>query len=229
MRPIDKGAAPAVYADYRDALDDIEQRLGRYCSYCERPLGTGLAVEHKTPKGIHPDQALDWDNFLLSCVNCNSVKGEKDLGEGETLWPDEHNTVLAVDYASGGFVGVNPVLGGDLAKRARALVDLIGLDRHMAEEFPEPARRDRRWQQREEAWATAESCLAKYQRQSQAEAALELVVEAALGHGFFSVWLSVFDQFPPVKRALVERFAGTATACFDSLGRPVPRDAALGI
>ena len=229
MRPIDKGAAPAAYADYRDALNDLELRLGHYCSYCERRLGTGLAVEHKTPKGIHPDQALVWGNFLLSCVNCNSAKGQKDLGEGETLWPDEHNTVLAVDYERGGFVGVNSALDGDLAKRASALVDLIGLDRHIAEGFPEPAPRDNRWQQREATWAIAESCLAKYEQQNRAEAALDLVVEAALGHGFFSVWLSVFDEFPHFKRALVERFTGTATACFDSLGRPVPRVAALGI
>lgn len=162
-------------------------------------------------------------------MNCNSVKDEKDLGEGETLWPDEHNTVLAVDYRRGGFVGVSAALDGDLANRARALVDLIGLDRHVVEGFPDPARRDNRWRQREAAWRVAESCLAKYQRQDQAEAALDLVVEAALGHGFFSVWLSVFDEFPDVKRALVASFAGTSTACFDSQGRPVPRTATLGV
>lgn len=215
MRPIDKGVAPSTYTDYRDALDDLENRLGRNCSYCERPLGTGLGVEHKAPKSIHPDRTLDWGNFLLGCVNCNSVKGQKDLGEGETLWPDEHNTVLAVAYERGGFVEVSSALAGALAERARALIDLVGLDRHAAEGLPQPARRDRRWQQREEAWAIATSCLAKYERQNQAEEALELVVQAALGHGFFSVWLSVFDRIPDVKRALVRRFNGTAKECFD--------------
>lgn len=63
MRPIDKGAAPAAYRDYRDARKDLEQRLGLYCSYCERRFRTGLAVEHKAAKGIHPDQALDWDTL----------------------------------------------------------------------------------------------------------------------------------------------------------------------
>lgn len=229
MRPVDKGAAPAAYTNYQDARDDLVKRLGRYCSYCERRLPTGLAVEHKAPKSIHPDRSMDWDNFLLGCANCNSVKDAKDLEEGETLWPDEHNTVLAVDYECGGFVDVSPALGGDLAKRARALIDLVGLDRHEAGGFPAPARGDKRWRQREEAWATAALSLAKYEKQHQVEAALELVVEVAVSLGFFSVWLSVFDDFPDVKRALIERFPGTATACFDLQGRPVPRDVALGV
>ena len=228
MRPIDKGRSPVAYSDYREALDDLEQRLGRYCSHCERRLGTGLAVEHKAPKSVHPNRALDWGNFLLSCVNCNSVKGDKDVRAGETLWPDEHNTVLAIRYARGGFVEVGPALPAGVADRARALIDLVGLDRHKAKGFPSPARRDRRWQQREEAWAVAVSCLANYQRLSQTAQALELVVEAAQGHGFFSVWLSVFADFPAARRALVEGFPGTARACFDGLGRPVPRTA-LGV
>ena len=225
MRPIDKGDAPDVYKDYRDALGALEERLGRYCSYCERRLGIGLAVEHKAPKSIHLGRILDWDNFLLSCVNCNSVKDQKDLGEGDTFWPDEHNTVLAVAYTRGGFVDVSASLHGDLADRARNLIDLVGLDRHAADGFPAPARRDQRWQQREEAWAIATSCLARYERQNQAEDALELVVQAALGQGFFSVWLSVFDGIPDVKRALVRRFDGTAKECFDHQGVPVPRTA----
>lgn len=223
MRPIEKGQAPRVYEDYRVALDDLEARLGRYCSYCERRIGTGLAVEHKAPKDSHPGRRLDWNNFLLSCVNCNSVKSMKDLGEGKTLWPDEHNTVLAVAYESGGFVRVAPALGGDLAARARSLIDLVGLDRHWAEGFPPPARRDRRWQQREETWKAATRCLANYERQNRTQAALECIVDAALGYGFFSVWLSVFADFPDVKRALVGSFAGTAADCFNRQGQPVPR------
>lgn len=228
MRPIDKGQAPTAYQDYRHALGDLEQRLGLYCSYCERRLGIGLAVEHKVPKRVHPDRALDWSNFLLSCVNCNSVKGDKDLGEGDTLWPDEHNTALAITYHKGGFVEADPALGAALAARTKALIDLVGLDRHVADGSPAPARRDKRWQQREEAWAVAAWSLAKYEQQNQARDALEQVVKAALGYGFFSVWMSVFADFPDVKRALVLRFEGTAGECFDTHGVPLPRTA-LGV
>ena len=95
MRPIDKGQAPRVYSAYGDAVGDLEARLGTYCSYCERRVPTGLAVEHKAPRNVHPGRELDWDNFLLSCSNSNSVKGDTDLADEDTLWPDLHNTLLA--------------------------------------------------------------------------------------------------------------------------------------
>ena len=104
MRPIERGTAPKVYAAYRDAIGDLEDRLGRYCSYCERLLQIGLAVEHKAPKSLYPDGELVWDNFLLGCSNCNSVKDDKDVDDDGTLWPDKHNTLLALAYSKGGFV-----------------------------------------------------------------------------------------------------------------------------
>ena len=228
MRPIDKGPAPADYEVYQNALDDLEQRLGRYCSYCERRFPASLEVEHMSPKSRHPDQALDWGNFLLGCRNCNAVKGFTDLPDGTTLWPDEHNTFLAITYERGGFVRVSSALPRHLMGRARALIDLVGLDRHADDEFPDPARRDRRWLQREEAWAVAEKCRANYERLGQAEDALHLVLVAAQSSGFFSVWLAVFVGHPAVKRALIERLEGTAARCFDSQGQPVPRTA-LGV
>ena len=104
MRPVERGAAPREYARYGDAIDDLEERLGRYCSYCERRLPIGLAVEHMAPKSLHPDREVDWDNFLLGCTNCNSVKDVADVADGDILWPDRHNTMLAVAYSRGGFV-----------------------------------------------------------------------------------------------------------------------------
>lgn len=223
MRPIDKGDAPSLYTDYSAALGDLEHRLGLYCSYCERRLPSGLAVEHKAPKRTYPHRELDWHNFLLSCQNCNSVKGETDLAEDEVLWPDKHNTFLAIAYERGGYVRTSEELPSNLSPRAKALIDLVGLDRHFCNGFPSPARRDRRWQQRESVWQAAERCLAKYEDLNQAEEALQLVLEVACGHGFFSVWLTVFDQHVNVKRALIRHFAGTAPCCFNQEGQAVPR------
>ena len=42
MRPVDKGAAPAVYTHYKNARVDLIGRLGDYCSYCERQIETHL-------------------------------------------------------------------------------------------------------------------------------------------------------------------------------------------
>ena len=106
MRPIERGSAPRTYARYADAIGDLEGRLGRYCSYCERRLPTSLAVEHMAPKNPHQDRELDWSNFLLACVNCNSIKRDKDAAEDDILWPDRHNTMLALAYSRGGFVRV---------------------------------------------------------------------------------------------------------------------------
>ena len=223
MRPIDRGSAPRAYAYYGDAIDDLAGRLGRYCSYCERRLPTNLAVEHMSPKSLHEELRLDWNNFLLGCVNCNSVKGDDDVAEGDVLWPDRHNTMRAIDYYPGGFVRAAEDLGDDLHRRSRRLLDLVGLHRHVADGFPEPAPRDRRWEQREEAWAAAEKCRADFVSLGEAGSALGLVLEAARFCGFFSVWMTVFREFADVKQALVEEFPGTARRCFDHAGNAIRR------
>lgn len=228
MRPVDKGPAPAAYTDYADAICDFENRLGTYCSYCERRVPAGLAVEHKAPKCIYPERELDWDNFLLSCSTCNSVKGTSDVLDEETLWPDKHNTFLAIAYERGGFVGTNRALPAHIMSCAKTLIDLVGLDRHMAAGLPRPSRRDTRWQQRDSAWCAAERCLANYENLRGSETALQFVLEAARGYGFFSAWLTVFDNHPNVKHALIELFNGTCDSCFDQNGTAIPRTA-LGV
>ena len=52
-------------------------RIGSYCSYCGMRLDACLAVEHIQPKVLRPDLLTTWINLLLSCANCNSVKGGK--------------------------------------------------------------------------------------------------------------------------------------------------------
>ncbi|MDE0205381.1 MAG: HNH endonuclease [Candidatus Tectomicrobia bacterium] len=223
MRPIEKGVAPNTYTDYRDAIADLEDRLGRFCSYCERPLKIGLAVEHVAPKELRPDLALVWENFLLACLNCNSVKGEKVVSIDGVLWPDIHNTLLALAYLKGGFVKVAKGLHSVVDRRARALIDLVGLDRHKAKGWPKPARRDQRWRDREEAWAAAELCRDFFESSGGSDKALGLVVVTAKGYGFFSVWFFVFASHSLVKRALIDAFPSTAATCFNSSGAPIRR------
>lgn len=220
MRPIERGTAPRPYAAYGDAIGDLEDRLGRYCSYCERLLQIGLAVEHKAPKSLYPDRELVWDNFLLGCSNCNSVKDDKDVDDDGTLWPDKHNTMLALAYSTGGFVQVAEGLGADLSQRAQVLIDLVGLDRHNAKGWPRPAKRDQRWRDREEIWAMAESLRDRF---DNSNVMLDLIILVAKGYGFFSVWFVIFGRHGSVRRALIEAFPGTATSCFNAQGEPVKR------
>ena len=146
MRPIERGPAPRANAEYGDAIFDSVDKLGRYCSYCERRLPTNLAVEHMSPMSLNEALKLDWINFLLGCVNCNSVKGDDDVAEEDVLWPDRHNTMRAIDYSAGGFVRAVEDLGYDLNRRTTGLLDLVGLHRHFADGYPDPAPKDLRWE-----------------------------------------------------------------------------------
>ena len=223
MRPVSRGAPPKVYTSYRQAIGDLEERLGVYCSYCERRLPASLAVEHMAPKSCHPTQLLDWNNLLLACVTCNSVKGEIDIADDDVLWPDRHNTLLALAYLPGGLVETAAGLAYDLRGRAQALINLVGLDRHDLKGRPKPTRRDERWRQREEMWNVAAKCLDSFETLGASDEALELLLNAAKGYGFFSVWFVIFNEHPKVKRALIDSFPGTEESCFNAEGVPVAR------
>jgi hypothetical protein len=50
---VDRGLAPRSYQQYEDAIEDLTAQLGKYCSYCERYISIGLAVEHVSKACIH--------------------------------------------------------------------------------------------------------------------------------------------------------------------------------
>ncbi|MES2707094.1 MAG: HNH endonuclease signature motif containing protein [Verrucomicrobiota bacterium] len=225
MRPVSRGDAPRAYRKYEDAIGDLEERLGTYCSYCERRLPVSLAVEHVAPKSLDSSRKTDWANFLLACTNCNSAKGDQPTSEGDFLWPDRDNTLRAFTCESGGFVTVAASLPGSIGLKARALIDLVGLNRHKKHGWPRPARRDKRWTQRADTWELAEKwekAIAAFSPEGRQQA-VELVRDLALGYGFFSVWMTVFADEADIRLALIKAFSGTATDCFDKSGNMVPR------
>ena len=146
-----------------------------------------------------------------------------DVADDETLWPDRDNPMLVINYSKGGFVRVGGSLGTSIEQRARKLVQLVGLDRHKARGWPDPAERDKRWQQREEVWATAEHCLKNFKALQASDEAKQLVLNVAKGYGFFSIWFHLFGDHPEVRLSLIEEFAGTAIECFDNAGSPIKR------
>lgn len=90
MRPVNKGKSPKTFSKYREAAPYLEDRLGRYCSYCEMPIFNAPEVEHIEARS-RGGAECDWNNMLLSCKYCNTRKGAKvAVGEREEyLWPDE--------------------------------------------------------------------------------------------------------------------------------------------
>jgi len=223
MRPVERGPAPRTYAKYGDAIEDLEARLDIYCSYCERRLPTSLAVEHVVPKDLSPELETEWTNFLLGCTNCNSVKGAKPVDVSDFLWPDRDNTFLAFTYVKGGFVSLADNLSETQKVQAQALLDLVGLQRHKAPGWGNPAPRDKRWQQRDEVWAAAERSLELLEKLGGVDEAVEQILIAAKGYGFFSIWMTIFNDYPDVKKGLIQRFIGTASTCFDPDGNPLNR------
>jgi hypothetical protein len=114
---------------------------------------------------------------------------------------------------------VNPLIQA----RALNLIELVGLHRHEAEGWPDPADRDNRWHQRDEAWGLAELCLRNYEELECSNPAKLLVIVAAKGYGFFSIWMSVFCDHRDICLSLIREFNGTAIDCFDGDGWPVNR------
>jgi uncharacterized protein (TIGR02646 family) len=92
MRPIDKGDAPFVAAEYTQFRNVLTERLGAYCSYCEHPLSDLVPIEHVQPKSLYPALINEWDNLLLACYSCNSAKGDADVTLAQYRFPDTSNT-----------------------------------------------------------------------------------------------------------------------------------------
>ena len=157
MRPITRPDARKVYKKYQDAIGDLEDCFGTYCSYCERRFPGALAVEHVSPKSLDPARKTDWSNFLLSCGNCNSCKGAKPTNNTDFLWPDRDNTLKAFAFLAGGLVEPIKTLDPQIKAKAIALIELVGLDRHPGQPKPKkPKKRDMRYLEREEKWKLAQ-------------------------------------------------------------------------
>ena len=224
MRPVNKGQAPCSYSEYRDAYQDLVDRIGDYCSYCERQIETHLAVEHIQPKSRDPQLRNEWSNFLLACVNCNSCKGNTDVDLTEFFWPDSDNTLLAFDYLEDGRLSQHPSLASGDRAIAQATIELFGLDREPGHIDPSkrPTSSDIHWRRRQEAWQLAQKELNRLRNQDT-ENIRELIVKVATGRGLFSIWMKVFEDDSDMRNRLIRGFKGTAEDCFNSNGNAVPR------
>lgn len=222
MRPIVRGPCPKndndediQFAKYQEALPYLIDRLGRFCSYCERHIPTSLAVEHirpKKPQGSKvtiEERELDWENFLLACANCNSSKANTDVTIEDYLWTDRDNPFYALEYAEGGRVFPSPYVSEDLRKRAENIIHLVGLNKNP----PEIASAsDKRWIDRLDAWGMA----TRYQKSGLSKVAAYEHLEAILKKcGHWSIWMTVFKDEPVMLQWLVETFPNTCTECFD--------------
>lgn len=214
----------AIYKPYQSAKYPLGANIGEYCSYCERPVSdAALAVEHIQAKGITKYAHLEfsWTNFLLSCARCNGTdnKGTKDVVLTNIHLPHLNNTMLSIHYGQGGLVQIHPnlIAGSPEYQKAKTLIELVGLDKCPAKLG------DNRWRRRDDVWKLAVRYEDKYR---QTNTTIEDIIELAKPRGFFSIWFTVFEDHPDVKKALILNFSGTTTTCFDSQNNfnPIPRN-----
>lgn len=233
MRPVRRGASPIAmdFADYTEAKAELVSRLGLYCSYCERRIATGLEVEHVQPKGLAAYRALigRWTNFLLACRNCNAIKSDKDVVFADYLLPDRDNTFAAYRYSADGKIAVEAGLTDRQRAMGEASLRLVGLERPVQEFLYSNGRMVAldRVSQRMEVWGIAESARLDVEENPGVEAVRRGAVRAALGEGYFSVWMTVFAGDVDMRNRLIEAFSGTReSGCFSggtaAVVRPAP-------
>lgn len=222
MRPVSRGPAPPnPFSDYRAAFPYLVDRLGMYCSYCERPLPTSLAVEHVEPKFWQPALRVVWDNFLLACTNCNSTKGDDNVQLDELLLPDRDNTAMAFEYDDQGRIEAAAHLDPGLRALAVKTLTLTGqnndirIPRDLALRGVAIGRRS----QRRNAWLEALDARDDL-AQCPTDAVRRRIVAEAVARGFFSIWMKVFEADPDMRLRFIAAFKGTAADCFDAGGLP---------
>lgn len=222
MRPVIRGACPTeddgtprVFKSYPMARGSLITQLGECCSYCEVHLDTSLAVEHVQPKkppgAVVNDlsRELSWENFLLACTNCNSIKSNEDVVLDDYVWPDRDNTFLAINYQQGGIVKAAP---GVDEVRANRIIELVGLDKVPSIADQENEASDRRWNNRREAWDIALESKKNLALLNFPVMRAQIVLQI---QGFWSIWMTVFKDDPDMIERILKCIPGTAEHCFD--------------
>lgn len=192
--------------DYKSARNDLADRIGWYCSYCEMPVANMLEVEH-----VHPVNRggleLDWDNFLLSCRYCNGVKSDRNTSRIGYFWPDTDNTTHVFTYSEDRII--EPISGLLPFHQRCAIdtIDLMGLNR-TPHSHNEPTDADSRWIRRIEAWGIIHESYHDW-LENQTEAFARQIGRTASGHGFYSLWIKRFAGIDTVIDAINQSFRGT--------------------
>lgn len=200
MRAIDKGLSTNTYTKYGDARHDLAAIIGYYCSYCEMGTNNMIEVEHIHPIN-HGGDELNWDNFLLSCKYCNTVKSNRNLNRTGYFWPDIDNTDLLFEYfLDSRVLDVNTVLSVPIQNNAKALIDLVGLDRYPGNEN-EPTEADTRWILRDEALIVAKNSYNNWyliKSETDTGSPIRIIMAQQIAQtsliGFYSVWCKVFEN-----------------------------------
>ena len=221
VRPIDKGESPySKINHYGEAEPYLNQRIGRYCSFCEMPIFHVPEVEHREGKASGGD-LTDWENLLYGCKYCNTRKLQKiKVGEADKwIWPDKDNTFLAFTYTNG-IPNINEIylktIDVNMLEKAKGLYEGVGLGHYPKNESD----KDKRWQRRIVTLGIAEDSRRAWLKMKNSEfkeEELKQIITMAMQTGFFSIWMMVFHDDSEVKCELIKNFPGTAEKYFNRI------------
>ena len=105
------------------------------CMYCLDSHGTD--IEHFWPKTRYPDRMFVWLNLLLSCAECQRIKGTKfPLKDGSPLLIDptaeQPWDFLDFDPVTGNLVARFDPANSEFSSKGSATVDVLQLDQREA-------------------------------------------------------------------------------------------------
>lgn len=234
MRPIDKGNIPTIdglpktVSDYKDWRQDLIDRIGNCCSYCNMNLNDSPQVEHVVPKALHKDLELEWSNMLLACGPCNRAKSNHNYDSDQHYQPDYHNTHLAFDYA----VISHPTKPNTYAcivcpsenehvnrEKAERTIKLLKLD----EVISNSRATDLRWKYRHEAFISAQLWRESWDKfgKDHSDHFIPLLKDNVKAKGFFSIWYNVFKDVEAIISELLQVFVGTNKRAFSAKYHPI--------
>ena len=153
-----------------------------------------IEVEHILPQNQH-GAIVDWNNFLLSCKYCNTIKSDHNNNLIDYVWPDLDNTDLVFTYSEANVIEPNSTLNNALKPKAQLTIKLTGLDRIPGSHI-EPTKADTRWKSRKETWDLAKLSFIDW-KEAPVPAMARQIGRTAL-NGNYSIWSEVFKTVPQV-------------------------------
>ncbi|HAI68682.1 MAG TPA: hypothetical protein DCM38_04495 [Gammaproteobacteria bacterium] len=98
---------------------------------------------------------------------------------------------------------------------------MTGLDRH-PNASTKPTPKDKRWNHRRQVWDLAQQAKRLLALNDNPDMR-KFIVKNAKAHGFWSIWMSLFQDDPDMLNRFIQAFPGTCHQCFDLKAKPIER------
>ncbi len=154
----------------------------------------------------------------MACTNCNSTKGDEDISLEEYVFPHLCNSFSFFSYPENGLVEPNKSLSEENQILAQNTIDLLGLGRSKPKMGTNSWKeaRDSRHIKRLEVRMMAIKYLRVYRESSQdcRGEVVKLICDLVRGYGFWSTWMTIFEEEPLLRKEVCCSLPGTRVGWF---------------